>query len=574
MASTTAMFTALSGLSANSRWLDVTGNNVANVNTTSFKASRMLFSNAFSRTLAGATPPGANTGGTNPRQIGFGVQIAGVQRDFTGGAISPTGDARDLAIEGNGFFVVERGGETFYTRAGGFRTNADNELVNVAGERLQGYGINESFQVIPGALEDLTIPIGSLTLAEATRNVRFTGNLNAAGDVPTQGSLISLDALTRIGGAVAGIALEAATLLTDIADPAAPAAPLFADGQSIELSGATKGSKTIERAAFDIDATSTVQDFMNFLTAALGINTTSGANPDGRTPGVSLDEASGVISIVGNTGTLADLEIESADIRMLDSSGAIIRQPFSPAKQVEADGESVRTTFSVFDSRGNPLTMDLTFVLESNSDTGSRWRWFAESADDSDLDLVLGTGTLDFDVFGQPIGTTTGEVELNRSTAGALDPLRFTLDFNRQPDGITSLADVSSAIASTFQDGSPIGTLTAYAIGEDGIITGAFTNGLTRTLGQVGLATFANSEGLIDRGGNLYSPSANSGNATVTTPLQLSAGRIVPGALELSNVDLSQEFINLILASTGYSASSRVITTTEQLMQQLLVLGR
>ena len=111
-------------------------------------------------------------------------------------------------------------------------------------------------------------------------------------------------------------------------------------------------------------------------------------------------------------------------------------------------------------------------------------------------------------------------------------------------------------------------------VGQDGRITGAFSNGLTRTLGQVALATFTNAEGLVDVGGNTYRTGANSGEALIGPALTLGSGKIVGGALELSNVDLSQEFVNLILASTGYSASSRIITTTDQLMQQLLAIGR
>src|SRR5712671_2068396 len=109
MASTTALFTGLSGMNANARRLDLIGNNIANANTTAFKSSRMLFSTQFSRTLSAGSPPGPINGGTNPSQIGLGVQIAGTQRDFNGGSISATGDPRDLAIEGNGFFVVDHG---------------------------------------------------------------------------------------------------------------------------------------------------------------------------------------------------------------------------------------------------------------------------------------------------------------------------------------------------------------------------------------------------------------------------------------------------------------------------------
>ena len=111
-------------------------------------------------------------------------------------------------------------------------------------------------------------------------------------------------------------------------------------------------------------------------------------------------------------------------------------------------------------------------------------------------------------------------------------------------------------------------------VSADGTITGTFSNGLTRTLGQVALATFTNPEGLVELGGSVYGTAPNSGEPLITTPLELGTGKIVGGALELSNVDLSQEFVNLILASTGYSAASRIITTTDQLMQQLLAIGR
>src|SRR5690606_11960035 len=121
MASTTALFTGLSGLTAHSRALDVIGNNIANVNTTAFKSSRTMFAPAFSRTIKIGSEPGDTAGGSNPRQVGHGVTIAGVQRDFRGGTISPTGDPRDLAIEGEGMFVVGRGEDQFYTRAGAFR---------------------------------------------------------------------------------------------------------------------------------------------------------------------------------------------------------------------------------------------------------------------------------------------------------------------------------------------------------------------------------------------------------------------------------------------------------------------
>jgi flagellar hook protein FlgE len=165
-------------------------------------------------------------------------------------------------------------------------------------------------------------------------------------------------------------------------------------------------------------------------------------------------------------------------------------------------------------------------------------------------------------------------IQVDRANTGADSPLSIDLFFGQGADNVTSLTDDHSALAAANRDGSPLGTLSGFGIGPDGIIVGAFTNGLTRNLGQVVVATFTNNEGLLDEGGNMFSTGANSGTAQITTAGTLGAGLISGGALEQSNVDLSDEFIKMITASTGYSASSRVIKTTDELFQQLLVLGR
>jgi flagellar hook protein FlgE len=317
-----------------------------------------------------------------------------------------------------------------------------------------------------------------------------------------------------------------------------------------------------------------VQDLMDFLTQALGLNPLAGANPDAKLPGAALDPVTGIISVNGNTGSVNDLRVDPTDLRVLDSSGALLGSPLSTAKTQAADGESVRTTFVVFDSLGTPVPVDITMVLDSTSNAGTRWRYYAESADDSDLALALGTGLVDFDTNGQLATQLPITLTIDRDSTGAGTPLSFNLALSGSQDNVTALTDSGSAIAATFRDGSSIGTLASFAVGSDGTISGSFTNGATRTLGQVALATFANNEGLVDNGSNLFLPGPNSGTPLVSAPLTLGAGKIVGGALELSNVDLSQEFIGLILSSTGYSASSRVIQTCNDLMQQLLVLGR
>ena len=371
-----------------------------------------------------------------------------------------------------------------------------------------------------------------------------------------------------------GDMLETTTRLVDIEDGANPGNPLMGIGETIKLTGAKKGSQNIADATFTITNTSTVQDYMDFLNNTLNINTTTGANPDGLTPGAALDPVTGVLSIVGNTGTTNSLDIKTANVALIGSSGASAN-PFTLTTAKASDGESVMTSFVAYDSLGTPLTINLRMSLVSKQGgAGTTWRFLAESPDNQGINAIAGTGTLDFDSSGRITGNSTVALSIDRTGTGAASPLVFDMSYGGQSSGVTALADQTSALASLSQDGAPIGTLQGFSVGQDGRITGAFSNGLTRTLGQVALATFTNAEGLVDVGGNTYRTGANSGEALIGPALTLGSGKIVGGALELSNVDLSQEFVNLILASTGYSASSRIITTTDQLMQQLLAIGR
>ena len=189
-------------------------------------------------------------------------------------------------------------------------------------------------------------------------------------------------------------------------------------------------------------------------------------------------------------------------------------------------------------------------------------------------DLRLGTGTITFGTDGQVSSSPDFNVQVDRSNTGAASPLAMTLSFNANGNSVTAFSDTTTELAAVFQDGSPIGTLVEFNIGEDGVVVGAFSNGLIRDLGQVAMATFTNPEGLVDAGNQLFTIGPNSGSPVIATPLAFGGGRIISSSLELSNVDLSAQFIHLILASTGYSASTRIITTTNDLMQQLLLLGR
>lgn len=581
MASTTAMFTGLSGLNAHSRRLEVIGNNISNVNTTAFKGSRLMFESQFARTFALGTAPGPNSGGTNPGQVGLGVSVAGTQRNMQNGSLGLTGINTDLAIEGAGMFVVNSGGSQYFTRAGAFQLNEANELVTARGDRLQGYGVDESLNVVPGGLETIRVPVGELSIAEATARVQLAGNLNADGELATTGSLLLFNPLTA-----GGTPVTADTLLTAI--DGVPAAPLAAD-DTVTVEGAMRGGKTVPTQTFAVGADSTIGDFLNFLTQMLGV-VPGGGTGDVDAPesgGFEID-ADGQIQLSGNLGEKNELSLNAENFRFANPDGTTKPvSPFEVTRTVDATGESVRHSFVVFDSLGTMRTVDVTMVLAQRDGTGTYWRAFTHSDDDSDAMLNLQSAgedgvfsddvpLLHFDNFGELVEPQSLGVSLDLEGTGAAGPLQFDLRFASGTSRVTAFSNVSgiSELAAVDRDGVPFGVLESFGVGNDGVVVGGFSNGLTRELGQVVLANFANPAGLVDMGGGLFSQGPNSGEAVIAEAGSFGTGAVIGGGLELSNVDLGQEFIDMILTQTGYSASTRVITTSDQLLQQLISIVR
>lgn len=558
MGLTSALFTGLSGLNSSQFRLDVIGDNIANINTTGFKGSRTLFQTQFARTLSSGTKPGTVQGGTNPAQIGLGSTIGSIQRSFTPGSIESTGVPSDLAIEGDGFFVLRTPeNEKVFTRDGAFTLSADNRLITQDGFFVQGFGINQNFELVPGTVSDLTIPIGALTAAKATESVQLDGTLNSSGVLATQGNIIRSQVLND----AANLPITGATLLTEVKEPGG--LPLLAAGNVITMNGVKRGGRDVPTESFVVGTTgTTVSDLLNWMDQVMGIDTTAGV---AGSPGTAVT-VDGRLEFSSNAGTENALGIQSG---ALTSNGST-QAPFTFTEAQAANGESATTSYVVYDSLGTPITVNLTMVLEARTTGTSTWRYYAMTGADSDLDFSVGTGTLTFDANGQFLDSPANSISINRAGSGANDPVPITLNFSR----LSGLNASTSSLVMSFQDGFSTGTLLDYNIGQDGIITGTFTNGLNQTIGQVALATFANPAGLLARSDNTYFIGPNSGEARITAPLTLGAGKISAGSLELSNVDLSREFINLITSSTAFSAASRVISTADQLMQELLLIGR
>lgn len=183
--------TAITGLSAAETTIDVTGNNVANANTIGFKESTAEFATQFLQNLSLGSAPNADNGGTNPTQIGLGVQVAAITPNFSQGSLQISSSPSDLAIQGNGFFIVQgTGGQQLYTRNGNFTPNSLNQLVTSTGQTLMGYGVDSNFNIQTTQLVPISIPLGSTAVAKATQNVEMQGTLTPTGDVATTGAII------------------------------------------------------------------------------------------------------------------------------------------------------------------------------------------------------------------------------------------------------------------------------------------------------------------------------------------------------------------------------------------------
>lgn len=346
-----------------------------------------------------------------------------------------------------------------------------------------------------------------------------------------------------------------------------------------------KGGRALESKSFEITATSTVQDLVTFMEQSMGIQslTNDAANPippslnniagESGTLTAGAYIRNGQIRFVSNNGVNNALSIDLTSFRMNDGSGEVSIPNLAFGSIQEAKGQSAVADFITYDSLGMPIRTRVTAVLENRSDSATVYRWFADSSDNSPLSgsqIAVGTGTISFDGNGNFISTSNSTVAIDRFNLPSISPLQFNLDFS----SMSGLATQTATLAASRQDGSPPGKLTSYIIGEDGTIRGVFSNGISRSLGQVRLARFTNPEGLEQRGQNLYAQGVNTGLPIEGRPGENGIGTVTAGALELSNTDIGGDLVKLVLASTQYRSNARVITSTQQLFDELLNLRR
>ena len=444
-----AFYSGLSGLATNANALNVIGNNLSNINTVGFKGSSTTFSDIFSTSLGGVSTQGNG----DPIQFGLGTQVNGVAQNFSQSSFQSTGNALDMAIQGNGFFTLQTpAGQQVYSRAGNFTINSIGNLVASDGSKVMGWvrdaatgNVNTS-----AALAPIQISAGTTASAFATQNIITGMNLNA--------SAAPLPALTS-------------TFTTPIQ----------------------------------------------------------------------------VYDSQGNSQTLTATYVKSA-------ANTWTYSIFGPSgSTISINGTS--TTFPVV----APATVPVMGTLD-----------FSPSGvllSDTAIDPVTGLPA-------QILATSTAaNPVLNIAWGNGAAPSKININMVNT-DGSTNVSQFSAASAATSssQDGYGAGSLQSMTVDQNGIISGTFTNGQVIQLAEVALSTFNNVNGLVQAGNSHWAQSLASGSATVGVANQGGRGGILGSNLELSNVDVATEFTKLILSQRGYEANSKIVTTTDQLLQVTLAL--
>jgi flagellar hook protein FlgE len=410
-----SMFSAISGLKAHQTKMDVTGNNIANVNTVGFKSSQTVFQDTLSQVIRAGGAPAADRGGTNPAQVGLGAKVAAITTNWTQGATQSTGRSTDFMIEGDGFFVTRgAGGEQLFTRAGSFDFDASGKLVTPDGSVLRGWMADADGVVNPnGPITDLSVPYGEIVNPLATTSGKVAGNLSAQG------------------------------------------------------------------------------------------------------------------------------------------------------------GDPVQTAVQMYDDLGVPQNISYTFT-KNPAPAVNAWTLSVAHTSNAEPPVVttLGTAPVTFNADGTLSSAATVTVPL----AGLTNP-SWTGNLDIDLGSVTQLGGKSD-VKADGQNGYAMGSLQSFGLSNDGTIMGVYSNGLRQPLGQLALASFNNPGGLEKAGSSSFRVGDNSGAAAIGLAGVGGRGELVSGALEMSNVDLAEEFTGLIVAQRGFQANSRVITSSDEILQDLVNLKR
>jgi flagellar hook protein FlgE len=542
----TALFSGVSGLQNHQTELNVIGNNIANVNTVGFKGGRVTFAEALVQRLRGARGSDGNFGGMNPMEIGLGMRLASVDQMFGQGNLEATGNSTDMAIQGDGFFILSDGEQSYYTRAGAFQMDADGYLMAQGGGLYVLGQMADAAGVIGSDITQIQLPVNEKAPAYATTEISYYCNLDA-GASQAQVWTANLAFTSNNSPALTSTEINDLDQVNEDLD----------DDDTIIVTGTDHDGNAVS-VTFTYGATNdgtTLGDLLTIVNSAAGYNST-GAN--GST--ASLD-ASGKLVLTDNQAGPSETTISMTFADTGSTPSAMSIPTF--LETTEGTQGSHSASIYVYDSLGEQHRVEITFLQDVTQDNHWTWEIVVDNGaiNASNGSLSGNTGDITFNPDGS-VATFNGG-PLSFTPAGAL-PMVIDLNGGTQGSfaGITQFSSPSTTIAIN-QDGYGMGILESFTVNTDGVIVGNFSNGVTRNLAQVSLARFNNPAGLESLGGNLFRQTMNSGEALIGANTDERGGTIHSGYLEMSNVDLSQEFTRMIVAQRGFQANARVITTSD-----------
>jgi flagellar hook protein FlgE len=607
-----SLFVGVSGLEAYQNQIDVISNNIANVGTTGYKGQDVNFQDLLYQQQTYSTAPSTNQGGVNGQSVGLGVKIGSIDTNFAQGGLQTTGVNTNLAMNGDGFFILRQpsGSSTpLYTRNGDFSLNANGLLYDQSsGMAVQGYTANKNGQIAAsGTPGDITIPLGLQSQATGTGlnpNEKFGATGDQVFDVEMGDNLDQTQWIKEAQGVQSGTVGTGAvwTTSTTVYDSLGNA-HLATITYTPDATGATAGSATPT-------ANSALAGGGNVVTSINAANANSAANLS-----VTLNAAGTLATITQGSSTITAGPSQTVTI----NGTTLTLGNFAPA-----DGAAGANAAYTMTSATNGLPGQVNDSSGQLHTVASRWKVSVSFADGTQFDGIGTPGSIAaggavtpatntvssngvvgyvyFDQNGQYINTSsiesvangqniTSNLHVANTAASFLDGNQLNivswgtgntnnavgptaggapttgpigLDFHN----MTSLSATSTASV-LQQNGFGAGTLDNITIGQDGTVTGAFTNGQTQTLARVAVATFQNEDGLERIGGSNFAQTANSGLAQVGTAASGRYGTIVSGSLEQSNVSIADEFAKMIQAQNAYQANSKSITVANENMQTL-----
>lgn len=652
----TSLYTGLSGLRVHQTYIDVIGNNLANVSTPGFRGSRATFSDIMSFNVRSGSAPNGTFGGQNPMQIGAGALMATVDTNTNQGTLQDTGRSLDLALQGRGFFTLTDGNQSYYSRVGSFGIDGNRNLVD----------LRNGMRVVDSAGAAISVPASGTLPAQQTSQIQFQGNLPATVSGPLAEVVEAANGL-KAGNPAAKTATAAGASAPqfDLTSFAGKSVLVSVNGgaqQTVTFPSATFGAGPVPAstvaAAFSVaglqvtadDGAGTIQFDTVRLGAASSLKFDDGPQANGLLQAMGLNA-----QLVSGTETTAT---GTTDIgRMTARIAGYVPGDQITVRGTNPDGTAFSDTF-VYGAANDGTTLDdlLTFVnatIDPDQATAEltadgKIRLSADEKGEAELSLFLGdvsgnagsaswsnfivsqqgtgpdTATTSIDVVDamgrtHPVTLTftrsatdpqvwdmvaTTEEQDSQITQDSIGQIRFndngsfnvigggTNSLQFQWDGITERQDVqidlgtsgafdgvallgsSPTIAAVDQDGYQSGTLLNVGFDAEGRLVGYYSNGQNEEIARLRITMFSNEAGLQRVGDTMFVASPNSDDPIATVANAGGAGMVRAGTLENSNVDISREFVNLIEAQRGFQANSRVITTTDEILAELMNIVR